>query len=199
MTSVRRESKIGFTMTKSNIKESKEKLRLLLKKRALFKGKIVLSSGKISNYYFDGRLITLGPEGAYLIADIILDLIEKKNIDAIGGPTLGADPIVGAIAALSYARKKPISTFIVRKTPKQHGRMRQIEGPVLKKNSTVIIVDDVATTGGALLEAQEALLKEGIKAKEAIVVLDREEGAKENLAKKGLRLLSIFKASDFGL
>jgi orotate phosphoribosyltransferase len=186
-------------MTKSNIKESKEKLRLLLKKRALFKGKIVLSSGKISNYYFDGRLITLGPEGAYLIADIILDLIEKKNIDAIGGPTLGADPIVGAIAALSYARKKPISTFIVRKTPKQHGRMRQIEGPVLKKNSTVIIVDDVATTGGALLEAQEALLKEGIKAKEAIVVLDREEGAKENLAKKGLRLLSIFKASDFGL
>lgn len=186
-------------MVKPNIKKSKERLFYLLKKKALFKGRIVLSSGKISNYYIDGRLITLNPEGAYLIADIILDLIKEKKIDAIGGPTLGADPIVGAIATLSYIRKSPINTFIVRKTPKQHGRMRQFEGPALEKNSKVILVDDVATTGGALIEAKEVLNKEGIKVNCAIVMIDREEGAKENLAKKGLRLLSIFKSSDFGL
>lgn len=181
------------------MKGSKEKLFRLLKKKALFKGKIVLSSGKASNYYLDGRLITLSSEGAYLIADIILDLIKQKKIDAIGGPTLGADPIVGAVAALSHIRKNPINTFIVRKTPKPHGRMRQIEGPVLKKNSRVILIDDVVTTGGALLEAKEALNKGGIKVAEAIVVVDRGEGAKENLAKGGLRLTSIFKARDFGV
>lgn len=181
------------------MKGSKERLFQLLKKKALFKGKIVLSSGKTSNYYLDGRLITLSPEGAYLIADIILDLIKQKKIDAIGGPTLGADPIVGAVAALSHIRKHPLNTFIVRKTPKPHGRMRQIEGPILKKNSRVILVDDVATTGGALLEAKEVLNKEGIKVAEVVVVVDREEGAKENLTKRGLRLTSIFKARDFGV
>lgn len=181
------------------MKDSRERLFELLKKKALFRKKIILSSGKKSNYYFDGRLISLNPEGAYLIADIILELIKHKKLDAVGGPTLGADPIVGAIALLSYIRKNPINTFIVRKTPKQHGRMRQIEGPALKKNSKVILVDDVATTGSALIEAKEVLSKEDIKVKEAIVVIDREEGAKQNLAKRGLRLISIFKRKDFGL
>lgn len=181
------------------MKGSKERLFQLFKKKALFKGKIVLSSGKASNYYLDGRLITLSPEGAYLIADIILDLIKQKKIDAIGGPTLGADPIVGAVAALSHIRKHPLNTFIVRKTPKPHGRMRQIEGPALKKNSRVILVDDVATTAGALIEAKEVLSKQGIKVTEAIVVVDRGEGAAENLAKQGLRLISIFQARDFGV
>lgn len=181
------------------MKEVKKRLFQLIKKKALFKGKIVLSSGKVSNYYIDGRLITLSPEGAYLIADLILDLIKKKKIDALGGPTLGADPIVGAVAALSYIRKSPINTFIVRKTTKQHGRMRQIEGPRLKKNSRVILIDDVATTGTALVEAKEVLRREGIIAQEAIVLIDREEGARGRLAKHGLRLISIFKARDFGL
>ena len=181
------------------MKGSKIRLFQLFKKKALFKGKIVLSSGKTSNYYLDGRLITLSPEGAYLIADIILDLIKQKKIDAIGGPTLGADPIVGAVAALSHIRKHPLNTFIVRKTPKPHGRMRQIEGPILKKNSRVILVDDVATTAGALIEAKEVLSKQGIKVTEAIVVVDRGEGAAENLAKQGLRLISIFQARDFGV
>jgi len=182
-----------------SIAEAKKRLFELIRTRALFKEKVVLSSGKESNFYLDGRLISLSAEGSYLIAVIVLDLISKKNISAIGGPTLGADPIVGAVAALSHIREKPVDTFIVRKAAKAHGRMRQIEGPLLKKDSRVIIIDDVATTGKALIEAKEVLDNEGIKADEAIVVVDREEGAAEALSRRGLRLISIFKASEFGV
>ncbi|MDD5506481.1 MAG: orotate phosphoribosyltransferase, partial [Candidatus Omnitrophica bacterium] len=125
----------------------KKRLFALLEKEALKKGKFVLSSGKTSNYYLDGRVITLTPEGAYLVAGIILELIKGRDIDAIGGPTLGADPIVGAVAALSHINNVPLKTFIVRKAAKEHGAKRQIEGPALGKEAKVLIVDDVATTG----------------------------------------------------
>jgi len=182
-----------------NLTELKSQLLKLLNKEALRKGKFVLSSGKESNYYLDGRVITLTPEGAYLVASIILKLIADKKVDAIGGPTLGADPIVGAIAALSHLKGIPIKTFIVRKSAKGHGTQRQIEGPSLKEASKVILVDDVATTGKALIEAKEALDKAGIEARTAIVIVDRCEGAKESLSQIGLKLESIFTIKDFGL
>ncbi|MFH1413734.1 MAG: orotate phosphoribosyltransferase [Candidatus Omnitrophota bacterium] len=181
------------------ISNQKRQLLRLLKEKALKKGEFVLSCGKKSNYYLDGRIITLTPEGAYLVAGIILELIKHKNIDAIGGPTLGADPITGAIAALSYIKKIPIKTFIVRKAAKMHGAGRQIEGPKLKSKDRVILVDDVATTGGALLEAASALKQKGVQIEEAIVIVDREEGAKQSLAKEGIRLSSIFNLEDLGL
>lgn len=174
-------------------------MRALLNKEALKRGEFTLSSGKKSNYYLDGRAITLAPEGAYLVASIILDMIKGDAIDAVGGPTLGADPIVGALAYLAYTRSIPIKTFIVRKAAKEHGTQRQIEGPALKKDSRVILVDDVATTGKALVEAKEALDKAGIKAERAIVIVDRLEGAGQNLARAGLKLESIFDIKDFGL
>lgn len=186
-------------MKNKPIDELKADLLALLKKEALKKGRFVLSSGKISNYYLDGRIITLSPRGAYLVASIILELIRGKNIDAVGGPTLGADPIVGAIAVLSHIQKIPLKTFIVRKAVKAHGMQCQIEGPELKKNSRVIIVDDVATTGGALIEAKEALEAVGAIVEGAIVIVDRNEGASQNLAKPGLRLDSIFKIEDLGV
>ena len=120
-------------------------------------------------------------------------------MDAIGGPTLGADPIVGALAALSYVNGCPIKTFIVRKQAKEHGTQRQIEGPALKKGARVILVDDVATSGKAIMEAKLALDKIGVIADKAIVIVDRSEGAVDNLAKAGLKLESIFKLADFGL
>lgn len=175
-----------------SLAELKEKLATLLKKEALKKGKFVLSSGKTSNYYLDGRLITLNPEGAFLVASIILEMLKGRKIDALGGPTLGADPIVGAVACLSRIKNFPLTTFIVRKSVKGHGMQRQIEGPVLKTGSKVILVDDVATTGKALIEAKEALEQVGIQADTALVIVDRNEGAKENLAKAGLKLESIF-------
>jgi len=186
-------------METEGLEELKKKLLSLLNKEALKKGKFILSSGKTSGYYLDGRVITLTPEGAYLVAGIILEMIKAGGIDAVGGPTLGADPIAGAVAALSHIRKTPVKTFIVRKQAKEHGTTRRIEGPRLKEGSEVILVDDVATTGKSLIEAKEALDKAGVKARRAIVIVDREEGAKENLAQAGLNLEAIFTIKDFGL
>jgi len=186
-------------MEKANCAELKEKLFKLLNKEALKRGKFMLSSGKESNYYLDGRVITLSPEGAYLVAGIILDMLKTETLDAIGGPTLGADPIAGALAALSYLNKQPIKTFIVRKQAKEHGARKQVEGPELKKGARVILIDDVATSGKAILEAKQALDKIGVLAEKAIVIVDRSQGAAENLAEFGLKLQSIFKIADFGL
>ncbi len=183
-------------MEKQNLPDLKTRLIALLKKEAFKKGKFILSSGKESNYYLDGRIITLTPEGAYLVASIILKLIENQKIDAIGGPTLGADPIVGAIAALSHIQGIPLKTFIVRKAAKEHGMQRQVEGPALKEKDRVILVDDVATSGKALLEAKEVMDKIGVVIDRAVVIVDRGEGARENLAKAGLKLESIFMIKD---
>ena len=183
----------------TDIKKLRPKLLALLNKEALKRGDFLLSSGRRSNYYLDGRVITLTPEGAYLVASILLELIKDKKIEAIGGPTLGADPIVGAVAALSHIKNIPLKTFIVRKAVKEHGAGKQIEGPILQKGSQVILVDDVATTGKALIEAKLALDKAGVVARTAFVIVDRCEGAKDNLAKEGLKLESIFTIKDFGL
>jgi len=183
-------------MQKEKIKDLKDKLLQLLKKKALKKGRFILSSGKISNYYLDGRLITLNSEGAYLVAKIILEMIKDKDIIAIGGPTLGADPIVGAVITLSHLYKIPLKGFIVRKSAKTHGMQKLIEGPVLKKGSKVVLVDDVATTGKSLLEAKMALDKMGLKTKEVIVIVDRNEGASKNLKRVGLKLNAIFKIKE---
>ncbi len=187
------------TMEKLTTAELKEKLFNLLNEVALKRGKFVLSSGKESNYYLDGRLITLSPQGAYLVSSIILDMIKDEALDAIGGPTLGADPITGALAALSYINGQPVKTFIVRKQAKEHGTQQQVEGPELKRGSRVILIDDVATSGKAILEAKQALDKIGVIADRAIVIVDRNQGAVTNLAKVGIKLQSIFKIADFGL
>ncbi len=179
-------------MKNYNTVELKEKLLALLKKEAFKKGKFVLSSGKESDFYLDGRIITMTPEGAFLIASIILEMIKDEAIDGFGGPTLGADPIVGAVACLSHIQAKPVKTFIVRKAVKAHGTQRQIEGPALAPGSRVILVDDVATTGKSLIEAKQVLDGLGLIAERAIVIVDRNEGAGENLAKAGLRLEAIF-------
>jgi len=183
----------------TDIKTLKAQLLALLEKEALKRGDFLLSSGKRSNYYLDGRVITLSPEGAYLAASIILELVKDKKISALGGPTLGADPIVGAVAALSHLKNMPLKTFIVRKAVKAHGAAKQVEGPELAKGSRVILVDDVATSGKALIEAKQALDQLGVTADLALVIVDRCEGAKENLAKEGLSLESIFTVKDFGL
>src|SRR5271167_3347244 len=176
----------------TSIDADKSELFHLLKARAFSKGKFILSSGKESNFYLDARLVTLSAPGAYLTARIILDMISKDQPNAIGGPTLGADPMVGAIASLSDQAGRPIDTFISRKQPKAHGKQQQVEGPLLKEGGSVVIIDDVATTGKAFVESIEILRKMGIKIKKAICVIDRGEGATEALAKYNVPLKSIF-------
>jgi orotate phosphoribosyltransferase len=179
------------------IDQDKSELFDLLKTKALSRGKFILSSGKESNFYLDARLVTLSAAGAYLTARIMLDMIKDEDIDAIGGPTLGADPMVGAIASLSHQAGRPINTFIIRKAPKPHGKQQQIEGPLLKEGGSVVIIDDVATTGKAFVESIEILQKMNIKIKKAICVIDRGEGALEALAKLNVPLKSIFTIAEF--
>lgn len=175
----------------------KERLFTLLKLNAYHEGPIKLSSGKMSHYYLDARAVTLSSEGAYLLGHIIFDMIKDLPVAAVGGPTLGADPIVGALACVSFERARPMNTFLIRKTPKMHGRMLQLEGPELKPEDEVVLLDDVATTGGSLIESIDILKKLDVTVRQAIVIVDREEGAQKNLALKNCPLVSIFKASDF--
>ena len=180
------------------IDKVKQRLFRLIKSKAYREGRFRLSSGKVSNYYIDCRKITLTSEGAYLAALLILDIIKGRKIDAIGGPTIGADPIIGAVCVLSLTKyNKPMKAFLVRKTVKSHGTKRQLEGPTLKKGFRVVIIDDVATTGGSLVEAVSCLRKKGIKVEKVIVLVDRNEGAGERLAKRNCKFIPIFNIRDF--
>src|SRR5277367_3216495 len=161
----------------TSIDADKSELFRILKAQAFSRGKFILSSGKESNFYLDARLVTLSAPGAYLTARIMLDMVSNDQLDAIGGPTLGADPMVGAIASLSHQAGRPINTFIIRKQPKAHGKQQQVEGPLLKEGGRVVIIDDVATTGKAFVESIEVLRKMNINIQKAICVIDRGEGA----------------------
>jgi len=175
----------------------RKELLKLIKKDAVFKKRTILSSGKISNYYIDIRRISLTSRGLYLIANLIWDIIKKDNPTAIGGPTLGADPIVGGVCLLAHTKKKEIKGFIVRKKPKKHGRQNLIEGKTLTPKDRVIIVDDVTTTGSSLINACLTLKKYKIKVIRAISVVDREEGAKQAFEKLKCPFTSIFSRQDF--
>ena len=175
--------------------KKRERLLELIRKKALFIAPITLTSGRKSDYYIDCRLITLNPEGATLTAEILFDILKGKDIDALGGLSIGADPICGAFSVISYQKGKPTPTFIIRKKQKRHGKQRLIEGP-LKRGSRVVIVDDVATTGDSLLKAIDVVEDYGCKVLEAIVLVDRLEGAREKLTKRGYELKSIFTRED---
>lgn len=180
-----------------SVEKERSELFTILKTQAFFRGKFILSSGKESSFYLDARLVTLSPAGAYLTGKILLDMIKDDRPDAIGGPTLGADPMVGAVGSLSYQQGVPINTFIIRKTPKAHGKQQQIEGPAIKEGGSVVIIDDVATTGKAFVESIEVLQKLNIKIKKAICIIDRGEGAREALAKYNVPMESIFTVDQF--
>jgi len=175
----------------------REQLLALLKKDAWYKGEVKLSSGKVSNFYIDVRRVSLSSEGIYLISHLVWDMIKNDNVSAIGGPTLGADPIVAGVCMLAHMDKKNLKGFLIRKTPKSHGRQQLIEGKELSKGERVVIVDDVATSGSSLITAIEILSKENIEIVKAVSVIDREEGAIENLSKLNCPLVSLFKKSDF--
>lgn len=181
----------------SDIQTDKKRLFEILLKGAFTKGKFILSSGKESNYYLDARRVTLSPEGAILCAKIILEMARDKNVDAIGGPTLGADPMVGAVASISFQLGKPINTFIIRKSPKAHGKQQQVEGPLLEKGAKVILIDDVATTGKAFVQSIEVMKKEGLKVAGCICLVDRKEGAAEAVSALGCELQSVFDIAEF--
>ncbi len=172
-----------------------ERLLELLRTRALEVRPVTLSSGKSSDYYVDCKRVTLSPEGAYLTARLMLDMI-RPEVSAVGGLTLGADPIVASIAVLSHLQGREVRGLIVRKEPKKHGTMSFVEGPVLEEGARVAVVEDVVTSGASILRAIERIAAAGYQPEQALTILDREEGGRDALQDRGFRLQSIFTRKD---
>lgn len=166
------------------IRPDRDRLAELLREHSLMFGDFTLRSGRKSKFYFDSKKTTLLAEGAYLAAAQILATLDENNVKAgaIGGMTLGADPIVCPVAALSHLAGRPMRAFIVRKEAKGHGTERQIEGE-LEPRSRVVVVDDVVTTGGSTLRAIEAVEAAGHEVVAVTCLVDREEGGTEQLAR----------------
>ncbi len=183
-------------ITVSNSSECRTRLLEKMRKEALETGTTrVLASGKRSGYYIDGKVITLDPEGTYLTAKLLFDMLAPVDFDAVGGLTIGADPIVGALALFSYINEMPIQTFIVRKDPKTHGTMKLIEGK-FKRGFKVVIVDDVVTTGKSIIQAIDAVKREKGEIVKIITLVDRQEGAREKFSSMGYEFESIFIKED---
>lgn len=146
-----------------------------------------LVSGRMSNYYFNCKAVTLHPEGMYLIGNLIYEMIKDSGAKAIGGLTLGADPVAYAVSYTSHLKGKSIETFVVRKSAKSHGTMLWIEGNV-KEGDRVVIVDDVITTGKSTIEAITRAKESGFEIVKVIALIDRQEGGRENIEGAGYKV-----------
>ena len=182
-------------MEDSELSETLDRLLALALERGAIKyGDFTLTSGKKSSYYFDGRLLSLDPEGAFLISQAIIPLLEQAGAMAVGGTTLGADPMVAALALASHIKGRSIPAFIVRKESKTHGTKQNIEGP-LEPGTNVAIVDDVCTTGGSLFHAIDAAEEAGCSVVKVVSILDRNEGGSDEMRKRGYNFSTLLAAT----
>jgi orotate phosphoribosyltransferase len=170
-----------------------------IKADAVFHGDFTLTSGKKATFYVDLRRVSLDHRVAPLIGQVMLDLIaDVPDVVAVGGLTMGADPIAASILHQGAARGSALDAFVVRKEPKDHGRGRQVEGPDVA-GKRVIVVEDTSTTGGSPLKAIEALEKVGAQVVAVAVVVDRDTGAREVIEGAGYRYLAALDLADLGL
>lgn len=185
-------------MQNLSIEEMRVRLAKLLYERSYKEGKFILTSGRESDFYFDGKQTALHPEGAFLIGHLFNHIIkDHTDITAVGGLTLGADPLVTATSVISYQLGRPLPAFIVRKSPKGHGTNQYLEGlSNLQTGKPVAMLEDVVTTGGSLLTACERVKKAGFTIGMLCTVLDREEGGNEAIKAAGYELHSIFRRSE---
>ena len=173
----------------------------LIKELAVVHGRVTLSSGIEADYYVDLRRATLHHEAAPLIGQVMLDMLDKagiKDFDAVGGLTMGADPVATAIMHQAAARNRSVDAFVVRKQAKAHGMGRQVEGPDVRGRK-VIVVEDTSTTGGSPLTAAEALVQAGAHIVAVATVVDRDTGAQKVIEDAGYRYLSAVSLDDLGL
>ena len=169
----------------------RDELLDILLRHSFKKGEFTLASGQKSNYYIDGKRTTLDARGSYLAARIFLAMMADDIPNAVGGLTLGADPIVGSMLALAGLEDLDLKGLIVRKEAKGHGTQSRVEGAVTE-GDRVVVIEDVVTTGGSSLKAIEVLREAGCKVNRVLALVDREQGGTENLKKEGCRLESIF-------
>lgn len=180
-----------------SLREGREYLLELLKKEALLYGRFSLKSGEVSEIYVDVRRVSLHPDGSFWVGRLFTEeLSHHPEIQAVGGPTLGADPLVAATILTSLLFGRRLVGFIVRKEPKPHGLRRTLEGPPIPKGTPVCILEDVVTTGGSVLRAIEAVEGEGLKVQQILAVLDREQGGGEEFKKRGYPYTSLFRLSE---
>ncbi len=183
--------------------EAKLKLLSLLREKSVSYGDFTLASGAKSTYYIDCRLTTLDPEGAWLVGQVMHSLIQtaaaasRIKIDAVGGLTMGADPIALSIGMYSFFSKdpKPLRSFVVRKAPKAHGQTKLIEGN-FKPGDAVVVLDDVVTRGDSTISAINAVMNEGGKVAFVAVLVDRNQGGREKIESMGYRVVSAFQRDD---
>lgn len=154
-----------------------------------------LASGLESSYYINGKLTASDPEGAFCIARLVADEIIQTGAEAIGGPTLGTDFMVGAVSLFSYLVQRPIPNFIVRKEVKDHGTRELIEGQDIA-GKKVIVLEDVITTGGSVLKAARAIQDKGCTIVKVICLVDREQGGREAFERENLPYLPLFRISE---
>ena len=175
--------------------DEREELKKILKEKSVLKGEFTLVSGKKSNVYVNGKLTTLNSRGLYLSASIFLNMFEGLEYEAFAGPSIGADPIIGALLTLSALKGTSKEGLLIRKEPKGHGTKSIIEGNI-KEGMRVILLEDVTTTGGSLLRSADAVTSAGGIITAIFAIVDREEGAVERFAETGYKFSSIFKLSE---
>ena len=172
----------------------------IIRDRSFGYGEITLASGRKSNFYFNLKPTMCDPEGAALLGELTYDALRDDNLDYVGGLEMGAVPLAGALAQLSWLKNHPIAAFFVRKKPKEHGARLAVEG--LAKGESlqgkrIVIVEDVTTTGGSALKAVEAVRDAGGEIVLVFTMVDRDEGATEAFAEAGIPFRSLYKAGEF--
>jgi orotate phosphoribosyltransferase len=169
-----------------------------IKTKAVVHGRVTLSSGKEADYYVDLRRITLDAEAAPLVGRVMLEATRDWEYDAVGGLTLGADPVAYAMMHAASAQGRSLDAFVVRKAEKTHGLQRRIEGPEVK-GRRVLAVEDTSTTGGSVLTAVEALREAGAEVVGVAVIVDRDTGAREVVEEQGCDYVFAFGREELGL
>lgn len=176
--------------------EARERLKEEILKKAVVHGKVILSSGKEADYYVDLRRITLDAVAAPLVGEVMLELTQDLDYEAVGGLTLGADPVATATMHVAAQKGRKLDAFVVRKSEKAHGLQRRIEGPDVK-GKRVLAVEDTSTTGGSVLAAVEALKNEGAIVVGVAVIVER--GAAPKIEETGLEYRAAYSLTDLGL
>ncbi len=178
--------------------DDRDRLLAILKSSSYEEGEFILKSGKKSSFYIDARETTLNPEGMYLTGSIMYRMVRDiPRIQAVGGVSVGADPLVCSVVLYAHSRQDNLSGFFIRKEPKGHGKNLWIEGAKnLTTGMDVVILEDVVTTGGSSIRAIEIAQNEGYNVRALIAILDRLEGGKEAIESKGYIFKSIFNIND---
>ena len=169
-----------------------------IRTKAVVRGRVTLSSGREADYYVDLRRITLDAVAAPLVGAVMLDLVDGLKVDAVGGLTLGADPVAAAMLHAAAGRGRRLDAFVVRKEGKAHGLQRRIEGPDVT-GRRVLAVEDTSTTGGSVLTAVEALREAGADVVGVAVIVDRDTGARELVEAQGLAYYAAYGVGELGL